>query len=325
MKSRRIALLLALILILSAFGATGALAANLPYELSLSKTLSKQKEKISLYDYETDSAKESEVEIVLVSDGAELSVKASDDIGATVSIWVESNGVYTEEGPVYWKVNGSTSGLNYIEKGTTATATLPYDAEFNTLYEFNVRDAGFERSVFIKVQPGQSAEQNGAGQTEGAQPANPETVAPVEQVKATAKPTPSSVLVNGKSVDFESYNIDGSNYFKLRDIAAAVHKSEKQFEVGWDAANNAIKLESGKGYTMAGGELEKSAKAGNQQAVSTSSRIYLDGKEVQLTAYNIAGSNYFKLRDLAKALNIGITWDSKTNTIGIDTSIDYQD
>ncbi len=36
-----------------------------------------------------------------------------------------------------------------------------------------------------------------------------------------------SVLVNGKSVAFEAYNIDGSNFFKLRDIAMALSGSAK--------------------------------------------------------------------------------------------------
>jgi len=49
-------------------------------------------------------------------------------------------------------------------------------------------------------------------------------------------------LVNGKIVEFEAYNINGYNYFKLRDLAQAVNNTEKNFEVTWDAANNAINL-----------------------------------------------------------------------------------
>ena len=58
-------------------------------------------------------------------------------------------------------------------------------------------------------------------------------------------------------------------------------------------------------------------------ATPTTSKIFKDGKEISLTAYNINGNNYFKLRDLAKAFDIGVTWDGKTNTVGIDTSIGY--
>ena len=140
----------------------------------------------------------------------------------------------------------------------------------------------------------------------------------------TAKPTSSKVLVNGKAVTFEAYTINGNNYFKLRDFAQAVNKTEKNFEVKWDSKNNAINLISNKPYTPVGGELAKGdgkAKVANP----TTSKIYKDGKEISLTAYTINGNNYFKLRDIAKAFNIGVFWDGKINTITIDTSRDYID
>lgn len=135
--------------------------------------------------------------------------------------------------------------------------------------------------------------------------------------------TASKVLVNGKAIAFEAYNIDGSNYFKLRDIAMVVNGTEKQFEVGWDGAKNAINLTTNKVYTPTSGELTVSANPTSKEAKPTNSKIYVDGKEAQLTAYNIGGSNYFKLRDIAKVIDFGVTWDGKTNTIGIDTSKIY--
>lgn len=56
---------------------------------------------------------------------------------------------------------------------------------------------------------------------------------------------------------------------------------------------------------------------------TNTSKIYIDGKEVKLTAYTIGENNYFKLRDIAKAFNIGVTWDGTTKTIGIDANIGY--
>jgi len=60
--------------------------------------------------------------------------------------------------------------------------------------------------------------------------------------------------------------------------------------------------------------------SGSQQAVPTKSKIFLDYEEVQLTAYNIGGNNYFKLRDLGRVFDFGVEWDGARNTIGIDTS-----
>ena len=57
----------------------------------------------------------------------------------------------------------------------------------------------------------------------------------------------------------------------------------------------------------------------------TPSKVYINGKEVQFTAYNIDGYNYFKLRDIGKALNFGVLWDGANNTIRIDTTEDYKD
>jgi len=131
------------------------------------------------------------------------------------------------------------------------------------------------------------------------------------------------VLVDGSAVAFDAYNINGSNYFKLRDLAMALNGTNKPFEVVWDDKAKAISLISGKKYTPVGGELSPGSGIPEVKAILTDSKIFLDGSEVFLTAYNIGGNNYFKLRDVAKAFNFGVTWDSTTSTIGIDTSTGY--
>jgi len=138
----------------------------------------------------------------------------------------------------------------------------------------------------------------------------------------TAIPTTSTVLIDGKQVSFDAYNINNNNYFKLRDIAMALNGTAKQFEVEWDAANNIISVTSDSAYTAVGGELAKGI-AGNKQANLTTSKIYLDGKEVRFTAYNINSNNYFKLRDIGKALDFGVSWDGPNNTIIINISTVY--
>jgi hypothetical protein len=139
----------------------------------------------------------------------------------------------------------------------------------------------------------------------------------------SAKPTASKVMVNGKAVSFEAYNIGGSNYFKLRDLALAVNGTNKNFEVSFDKAKNAVNLLANKAYTPVGGELAAGTSQAVKSASPTASTIYVDGVEAPLKAYNIGGNNYFKLRDIAKVFNIGVTWDASTSTIGIDTSLAY--
>jgi hypothetical protein len=161
---------------------------------------------------------------------------------------------------------------------------------------------------------------------------NAEAAAPQEEPKAeepamavvvTATPTNSKVMVDGKNVAFEAYNIDGNNFFKLRDLAMAINGSSKQFQVGWDGANNAINLTTNVAYTPDGKELVISENSTAKEATLTASKIYLNGEEVQLTAYNIGGNNYFKLRDIGRIINFAVTWDGELNMIGLDTSNGY--
>lgn len=143
---------------------------------------------------------------------------------------------------------------------------------------------------------------------------------PVQVLKAT--PTASKVLVNGEITSFEAYNIEGNNYFKLRDLAKAVNGTQKQFDVSWNGEKKTIDLISNKAYKVVGGEMTPGD--GNEKTpVMNTSIILKDGVELPLSAYTINGNNYFKLRDIAQAFNIGVTWDEPTKTIGIDTAAGY--
>lgn len=142
---------------------------------------------------------------------------------------------------------------------------------------------------------------------------------------ATIKATPSqsNVLVNGKKISFEAYSINGNNYFKLRDLAMALKTTEKMFEVGWDNNKKVITLTPNTPYTVVGGELVASTNSSVKEAKISNSTILLDGEEINIIAYSIDSNNYFKLRDISKVLDFGITWDNATKTIGVDTLLPY--
>ena len=148
----------------------------------------------------------------------------------------------------------------------------------------------------------------------------PVTVAPAKE--ATAKPNKAPIYINNVLTEFEAYNINGNNYFKLRDVALALRGTEKQFEVGWDSEKNAISLSSRTPYSGKAGSISTS----NQQrkASRTNSAIYVDGAKTDFTAYQINGNNFFKLRDLGKTFNFYVGWDNATQSITIDTTKDYQ-
>jgi uncharacterized protein YkwD len=61
-----------------------------------------------------------------------------------------------------------------------------------------------------------------------------------------AQPTKSAVVVNGTEMYIASaYNIDGNNYFKLRDVANVI-----DFSVVWDGTGNRILIDTTRGYSL---------------------------------------------------------------------------
>ncbi|MCD8238392.1 MAG: leucine-rich repeat domain-containing protein, partial [Clostridiales bacterium] len=123
---------------------------------------------------------------------------------------------------------------------------------------------------------------------------------PIAETTAVLSSQPLSV--NGSSVSVEAYNINGSNYFKLRDIAYIINGTEKQFGISYNNSTNSISLLSNTAYQATGSELQKTGVAEIYTSPSIAA-ITLDGSAVTAQAYNINGSNYFKLRDLASLLD----------------------
>jgi hypothetical protein len=137
---------------------------------------------------------------------------------------------------------------------------------------------------------------------------------PVKQ----ANPTTSRVLVDGKQIPCGGFNIDGNNYFKLRDIAYSLNGTAKQFEVSFE--RQSINLTPGSRYTPVGGELAAGI-SNASSALYCESFLYLTTSDeyFKTTPYNINGNNFFKLRDLADILDFSVAWDENTNTVTIET------
>ena len=62
-----------------------------------------------------------------------------------------------------------------------------------------------------------------------------------------------------------------------------------------------------------------SAYAAGILAERSSHRIFVDGQEVQMEAYGIAGHNYVKLRDIGKAVGFNVFWDADSGCVQIET------
>ena len=165
------------------------------------------------------------------------------------------------------------------------------------------------------------------GTPKGDNPAAPKPIKVSNLPKqAVANRTDSSIYVNGKKINLDVQEINGSNYFKLRDIAYVLNGTEKQFAVGWDNASKTISLTTNQPYA---GEAPTFFPdyyyfGIGPTAKLTDSPILVNGAQKELYAYNITGSNFFKLRDLGQTFDFYVGWDSATQSVTIDTTRGYQ-
>ena len=135
-----------------------------------------------------------------------------------------------------------------------------------------------------------------------------------------------NLKVNGENVDCEKYNIDGRNYFKLRDLAALLDGTASQFDVDYDTATNTMIVTTGVPYTHPNGTELKTGKDNSATAVVTPQALKIDGElRSDLTAYNIGNVNFFQLRELGKALHFYVHWDEPNWTMVVDEQNEDED
>ena len=68
------------------------------------------------------------------------------------------------------------------------------------------------------------------------------------------------------------------------------------------------------GITLFGGS---SVLAAGITAERSTNRIYVDGQEVHLTAYNINGNNYVMLRDVGRTVGFNVYWNSDAKCVQV--------
>ncbi len=136
-----------------------------------------------------------------------------------------------------------------------------------------------------------------------------ETSAPAPKV---AQPSTQTVNVDGKNVEFAMYALEGGsvNYIRARDLAALLNGTAAQFEVGWDQY---VQLTSKTPYT---GSADKAPLTAEMPYTDYSyDPTFVDGKAVFMDAiqmeYGGGGYTYYKLRDLAQALDFNVGWSAE--------------
>ena len=145
---------------------------------------------------------------------------------------------------------------------------------------------------------------------------------PVTVEKKVAYAARAKVTVDGKPVEFQTYTIDDYTYFKLRDIASAINGTSKQFMTFWDEGTQSIQLVRRAPYTSTGSSAV--GKYSDTIATTSTAKLYCDGVRKGVSAYTINDYTYYKLRDIAQLINMGVTWNESTMTIGIETTQSYE-
>ncbi len=164
-----------------------------------------------------------------------------------------------------------------------------------------------------------TAPETTAPETSLPEESDPETTVVGENKNAAA--TNDALYVDSVKQSPAIYKIDGNNYFKLRDVAALLNGTSKQFEVTYDTSGT-VTVTSGYSYTPVGGELTGTALQ-TADAIPGNDVVVINGVTPELTIYKIAGNNYIKLRDLGEVLDFYVGYDSVTRSVFIDTSRGY--
>ena len=134
----------------------------------------------------------------------------------------------------------------------------------------------------------------------------------VKEVKTIdVKATNQKVKLDGKDVVISGYNIDGYNYFKLRDLAAVLKDSQAKF--GVDYKDGVVSLTKAADYKVVESD-QKPVKA-ESKGMLTNDKVLVGDKTLTATAYKIDDLNYYKLRDLGKELGFGVGYDEATKSV----------
>lgn len=145
-----------------------------------------------------------------------------------------------------------------------------------------------------------------------------------------ATPSAAAVYINGNKVSFEAYTINGSNYFKMRDLAMAFNSTNKKFNISYNNSTNTVEITVDKDYVPAGGELAPGDGTSKIASPGSATIHWVEASSNAGTNYNIAlgtyvinGNNFVKLRDLMQWVNVGVGYDSKAASIIINTNQNY--
>ena len=140
-----------------------------------------------------------------------------------------------------------------------------------------------------------------------------EDFTPVIRYGLTANYSKALFNIDGKDYDnVEGYTINGSTYYKLRDVAELLRQTDVKFSVEWNEAKKTIIIGKGKEYVGNGSELKPGDRQ-TKKARVVNGKIEINGKSEEWMGYSINGYTYFPIRDLGNKLDFEVEWGEPAN------------
>ncbi len=127
-----------------------------------------------------------------------------------------------------------------------------------------------------------------------------------------------AVTLDGEEVTIAHYNVNGNNYFKLRDLACILNGSAYQYNVDYDSASRTVLIATGESYAAQATDMQIGEDR-SDTCVLSNQPVSVNGETVSVKAFNIGGENYVQLRDLAGYVGYGVDYDAAARTAQIIT------
>lgn len=123
--------------------------------------------------------------------------------------------------------------------------------------------------------------------------------------------------VDSSQKSTHAYNIDGYNYVRLRDFGRML-----DYSVTYDEDAGTVSISSSGTYEGDRDLIEDNWPE-TVTAAPTSQQVLVNDAPSDIQGYEIGGYNYFKLRDLARALDIQAIYDGAREAVELDKTAHY--
>lgn len=138
----------------------------------------------------------------------------------------------------------------------------------------------------------------------------------------TVSITPQQVYLNQEDITryARGYNINQTNYYKLRDIQSILSQTEKKFKMQYvnKGAYGDILItrnQADDGVVLK----EQYPTLENLRVSHGQDKIFVDKVYTEVKSFKINGENYYKLRDICNLLGVTVNYNSQSNSVELHT------